>query len=62
MTEPGSPRSKRRRPRPQVRSDLSLIMGLGLLGFFIAVGFMLNAGPRDNNLGNKPNPASSQSR
>jgi hypothetical protein len=37
-------------------------MGLGLLGFFIAVGFMLNAGPRDNNLGNKPNPASSQSR
>jgi hypothetical protein len=37
-------------------------MGLGLLGFFIAVGFMLNIGPRDNNLIDKPNAASSQSR
>jgi hypothetical protein len=61
MADPKKP-ILQRRPRIQQRTDLSLIMGLGLLAFFVVVGFMLNIGPRDNNLSNKPSAASSQSR
>jgi hypothetical protein len=61
MADPKKPILKRP-PRIQQRTDLSLIMGLGLLAFFVVVGFMLNIGPRDSNPSNKPSVASSQSR